>query len=38
MNLVTNPSLIPLKPTRIGRQYFLYREVTSLRWMRVSRS
>ena len=22
---VTNPSLIPLKPTRIGVQYFLYR-------------
>jgi hypothetical protein len=25
----TNPSLIPRKPTGIGRQYFLYREVTN---------
>ena len=25
-DLITNPSLIPRKPTRIGPQYFLYRK------------
>jgi len=28
--LVTKSSLNPLKPTRMGGQYFLYREVTIL--------
>jgi hypothetical protein len=26
--LITNPSLIPGKPTEIGPKYFFYREVT----------
>ena len=33
-----NLSLIPCKPTEIGGQYFLYWEVTILRWIHVSRS
>ena len=32
--VVTNPSLIPRKPTRIGPQYFLYRKSAQSDYLR----